>query len=487
VGRGQEDAGHGANIGDSPAGAVSLAAVNGTAAARRAADLLAAGAVAAAGILVETARGLARSRRPAGGAGVPKLLTLEADYSLATIRDLRLEHIVTSRDLDGFFDHVWTVNPLVGAAPDDRPRTVPGPPSITEVAPRHTMIEGKVGWSPALAAWPTLNFVLAQWQLLAGVGRLIRRERIPVVRASDPLYLGLVGFLLARANRRPLVLHIIANYDGTAFVDTAAYPRLFGRRSVEKRIERFLLPRADLVAAGNRDLLDYSVNNGADPERCTVFLVGNLIDAAHFDWEPADRPSVRDEMGVSAHPFVITVGRLEPLKHPDDVVRVIADPRLVELGLRAVLVGDGGMRAELESLAAGLGVEDRLVFAGKRDQEWLARAYASADVILSPLTGRALIEGTLSATPAVAYDIDWQAELVSHGETGLLVPYRDTAAMAGAVFELLSQPDYAAALGAAGRERTRKVMDPQALLDHERAAYLGLLPETAPEGAQPNP
>jgi glycosyltransferase involved in cell wall biosynthesis len=433
-------------------------------------------------VALEAAKAVAGSRRRRRDRPVPekKLLTLEGDYSLATIRDLGLEQIITSRDLDGFFEHVWTVHPLVGAAPEDRNRTPPGPPTHTDVGSRHTMIEGKTERSGRLKNYPILNFVLAQQQLLAQLGRLIRRERVSVIRASDPFYLGLLGVLLTRLNGVPLVIHLIANYDGTAFMDSPAYPRLFRRRSVEKRIERFLLPRGDLVAAGNRDILEYALENGAAPDRSTVFLVGNLIDPAHFDWEPSERPSVRAELGLGDEPFVICVGRLEPLKHPEDIVRVIADVRLRQLGLRAVLIGEGTMREPLEAMADELGIEGRVLFPGRCVQEWVARALTAATVVLSPLTGRALIEATLSGTPVVAYDIDWQSELVHHEKTGLLVSYRDVDKMAEATFELVSQPTYAAALGAAGRERTRAVMDSEALLEHEKAAYRSLFAGAAP-------
>ena len=457
--------------------------MRGTRAGLRALDLLAAGAAAATAVLAEVVKGLANRTSPPAAA-TPKLLTLEGDYSLATIRDLGLERIVTSRDLDGFFDHVWTVNPFVGAAPDDRDRAAPGPPSATAVGPRHTMVEGRVARLRRLERWPALNFALAQRQLLAHVGRVVRREGVPVIRASDPFYLGLMGLLLARAHRLPLVMHLIANYDGTTLVHEPVYPRLFRRRSVEKRIERFVLRRADLVTAGSRDILEYAFRNGASPSRSTLFLLGNLIDTAHFDWEPAERPSVRGELGLGDDdPFVICVGRLEPVKHPDDVLAVIAHPTLRQLGLRAVFVGEGSMRAELEATAAHLGVADRVVFAGKRDQEWLARALTSATVVLSPLTGRALIEAMLSGTPTVAYDVEWQSELVHHAETGLLVPYRETDKMAEAVAELVSLPALATALGAAGRDHAKKVMDPVVLLEHEREAYRALLGLAAEPGA----
>ncbi len=438
-------------------------------------DLLVAGAVSAAGVVAEAVK--ARTgRRVRTAAQAPKLLTLEGDYSLATIRDLGLEQIVTSRDLEGFFAHVWTVNPFVGAAPEDRERTAPGPPMVTEVAPRHTMVEGRVARTPRLEKWPVLNFALAQQQLLAQVGHIVRGEAIPVIRASDPFYLGLVGLLLARVHRLPLVMHLIANYDGHTLVDDPVYPRLFRRRSIEKRIERFVLPRSDLVAAANRDILDYAFRNGAPRSRSTLFLVGNLIDPAHFEWDPAARPSVRAELGLGDEdPFVICVGRLEPVKRPDDALAVIAQPALRQLGLRGVFVGEGTMRPELEAMADRLGVAGRVIFTGKRDQEWLARALSSATVVLSPLTGRALVEALLSGTPTVAYDVEWQSELVHDAETGLLVPYGDVEKMAEAVLRLVSQPGFAAALGAAGRDRTRKVMDPAALLEHERDAYRKLL------------
>lgn len=440
-----------------------------------AADILAAALLAAGGLAAEAIKGAVATQGRRSHKGF-KLLTLEADYSLATIKDMGLEQIITSRDLGGFFEHVWTVNPLVGAAPDDRAGTAPGPPSVMPINRRHTMIEGKVEWSGRLAPWPTINFVLAQRRLLTDLAHLVRVHEISVIRASDPYYLGLLGLFLARVNRLPLVMHLIANYDGTAFVDSPAYPRLFRRRSVEKRIERFLLPRSDLVAAGTQDILRYALHNGADAERSTVFLVGNLIDLRHFRWDPAERPCVRTDLGLAdGDPFVICVGRLEPFKHPDDVVRVISDDRLRQLGVKAVFVGEGTMRSRLESMAAEAGLNGQLIFVGKRDQEWLARALASATVVLSPLTGRALIEATLSGTVAVAYDTDWQSELVLHGETGLLAPYRDTEKMADAVFELVSRPAYAAVLGAAGRARTLDVMDPELLLERERSAYSSLL------------
>ena len=100
-----------------------------------------------------------------------------------------------------------------------------------------------------------LNFAMSQCALLVELGRLIRRERINVIRASDPFYLGLLGLILARSNHLPLVVRLIANYDMSFYSDgRPAYPRLFRTRAIEQQVGRFILRHADLVAAGNEDI-----------------------------------------------------------------------------------------------------------------------------------------------------------------------------------------------------------------------------------------
>ncbi|MDQ4129838.1 MAG: glycosyltransferase family 4 protein [Actinomycetota bacterium] len=406
----------------------------------------------------------------------PRLLTFEGDYSLSTIRERQLEHLVTCRDLEGFFDHVWSVHPAAGADPNEPWESSVGPLTTTEISPRHTMVEGRVAFKPWLRYLPKLNFVLGQCALFARLHRLVREEGIDVIRASEPFYLGLFGLALSRWNGVPLVVRLIANYDAGVYGEgQAAYPRLFRRRSVEKRIDRFVLARADLVAAGNEDIRGYALANGAREERTTVFLVGNAIDPVHFELEPSERPSVSDELDIGARPFIVLVSRLVPQKHPEDFLAVLAEARRRMPDLVGVLVGDGSMRGELEARARELGIGKALIFAGERNQQWIARALSSADVVLSPLTGRALVEATLSGTPVVAYDVDWHSELIEPGKTGLLVPFRDTRAMARAVCDLLADEGLASSLAEAARAKTRDLMDPQALIDHERQSYQRLL------------
>ena len=441
-------------------------------------DLAGAAALAGAGLAYAGASHTLRRERRTGVVG-RRMLSLDATYSLAMIRARKLEHEITCRDLDGFFEHVWSVHPVVGASREHVVEYGTAGSRESRLADRHTMIEGSVAWSPRLVRYPIINFLVAQGMLVRRLDRLIRSEGVCVVRVGDPFYLGLVGLLLGWLNRLPVVVRINCNYD-YAYADSKylAYPRLLRWRWLEKAVARFVMARADLVAPGSRDNLEYALNNGATPERSTIWSYGTWIDPLHFEVEPDDRPSVRAELDLEDRPFVVLVSRLEKGKHPEDVVRVLAEGRKRIPALAALLVGGGSMQEGLEGLARELGVEDGLRTVGYRDQQWLGAALSSADVVVSPITGRALVEACLSATPVVAYDIEWQSEIIRPGETGVLVPYRDVAGMAAAVCDLLDDPDQAAALGRRAREVVIKTMDPLTLLAHEQADYERLLGRT---------
>lgn len=413
-------------------------------------------------------------RRPRATAA-RNLLVIDSAYSLATLRSRQLERFVTERDLDGFFDHVFTFHPLVGASPEEPEGAQIEVFTETRLSDQHTMLEAHIGLRPGLRRLPLLNFALAQRDALIRIDRIIRRERIHVVRAHDPFYLGLMGWILARANHVRLLVFIQGNYD-YLFASTGqlAYPRLLRSRRIESRLSRWILRHADLVAGGNQNNLEYGLANGAQPDRATLFRIGNAIDAYHFT-EPAARPRPLDIPVRMGSPFVVYVGRLETLKHPDDVVRAFVAARAHHPTLECILVGDGSLRKELVALAKKMGVEDALHLVGNRPQRWIADLLPHANVVLAPLVGRSLVEAALSTTPIVAYDIEWHSELVQDGITGALVPYRDSAAMGAAIAHLLDDEAMAKRLGSAARQEAQRMMNPNEIRRHERMHYELLL------------
>jgi len=416
------------------------------------------------------------------------LLVLDMSYSLEAIRERKLEHSVTCRDLDGFFEHVWTVHPAATLVTSDRWTERFGRPVFHQLSPRHTFIEGKVGRFSFLRPFGALNFLLSQINLVAILVKLIRKRDISAVRAGSPLYTGLLGWVLSRISGIPLVLRIGENYDRSyQATGQPMQPRIFRKRWVEKIVERFVFARSDLVAGANQDNLDFALSNGARKERSTLFRYGNLVDQQHFT-DPQDREDGRPllaELGVESTSFLLYIGRLTPIKLADDVVRVLAELRQRHHKTKALLVGDGPMRQEIVALAATLGVSEDIVLCGNRDQEWLARVIPLAAVVVSPVTGRALTEAALGSAPIAAYDVDWQKELIQTGETGELVTYGNWKGLADATERLLTRSEYARQMGRAARAQALDMMDPQKLNKHEQEQYKALLQRYARPADKP--
>ena len=212
--------------------------------------------------------------------------------------------------------------------------------------------------------------------------------------------------------------------------------------------------------------------------RTAIFVMGNMIHPAHFE-DPEKRPDGKDDLrqlGIEPHEKVIAcIARLIPEKMLDDVVRSVAWLKEQGAPVRLLFVGDGAERDNLARLAAGLGISSQIVFAGNRDQEWLARVIPGLDAVVSPISGRALTEAGLGAAPIVAYDVDWQGEVIRTGETGELVPCGDWQEMARTIGRLLGDPGYGRRLGSRLRAELMEMMDPRKTNSAQAAVYDRLL------------
>ena len=132
--------------------------------------------------------------------------------------------------------------------------------------------------------------------------------------------------------------------------------------------------------------------------------------------------------------YVFTVSRLDPLKRIDLLVRALAEP--MGRHLRAVVAGEGESRGLLESLAAELGVGNRLSFIGRVTEETLLEHLSRCRVVLfTPFAedyGFITAEAFASAKAVITcYDSGGPTELVSDGRTGFVVaPTPDAVALA---------------------------------------------------------
>jgi len=168
-------------------------------------------------------------------------------------------------------------------------------------------------------------------------------------------------------------------------------------------------------------------------------------------------------------PVVGWVGRLAPQKGPRDFLKVLGYLLERMPSARALWVGDGPLRSEIDREVRSLAGWDRVHFTGRIAPSEIPGHLAAMDVLA--LTSfweglpRVAVQAALAGLPVVAYDVEGASEVVRSGETGFLVPVGDRRGLAERVAEVLALPDRGRAMGALGREFVRERFDGRRMID----------------------
>jgi glycosyltransferase involved in cell wall biosynthesis len=185
----------------------------------------------------------------------------------------------------------------------------------------------------------------------------------------------------------------------------------------------------------------------------TPRVIFNGIDTGHFR-PGAEEDGWRERLGIGDAPFVLWVGRLVRWKGTIDALRAVA---LAGPCVHLAIAGNGPEEARLRDAAAALAIRDRVHFLGTVPHIELPSLYAAADIVVgtsfaNETFGMVLAEASACGRPVIATDFGGFPEVVRDGETGLLVPPRDPAALAAAIARLTANQDMARRMGASGRE-----------------------------------
>jgi glycosyltransferase involved in cell wall biosynthesis len=190
-----------------------------------------------------------------------------------------------------------------------------------------------------------------------------------------------------------------------------------------------------------------------------VLTIHNGIDSDRFQ-RRTSRHAARALLGLPTDDRLIIggVGRLEDAKGFAFLLQAVAQLSHDIPNLLLVLAGQGPLREHLSAQAVRLGITDRVSFLGFCPD--VQQVYDALDVfILSSLCEAlpyALLEAMATCLPAVGTTVGGVPEVIVPGETGFLVPPRDTQALATALRPLLESADLRKCMGHAGRERVVK-------------------------------
>jgi glycosyltransferase involved in cell wall biosynthesis len=200
-----------------------------------------------------------------------------------------------------------------------------------------------------------------------------------------------------------------------------------------------------------------------------------------FSSASAPPPPALARMAASGAPLVVAVSRHDPRKGVDVLLQALARLRRAGASFRACLVGGGALLAQHRRLAERLGLGDVVAVVGPVPDP---RAYLEgADVFVLPSLEEgsgslSLLEALQAGVAVVASDVDGIPEDVTAGETGLLVPPGDPAALANAIARLLADPGLRRDLARRGRRafETRFSADAFSAALRDAYAELGVAP-----------
>jgi glycosyltransferase involved in cell wall biosynthesis len=174
-------------------------------------------------------------------------------------------------------------------------------------------------------------------------------------------------------------------------------------------------------------------------------------------------------------PLLLFVGRLQPWKGVETAIRTLDQLPAARL----LIAGSGADQSRLEQIARELGVSERVIFLGMIERSALPQLYSSVDLLLatshaSETFGIGPVEAQACGLPVIATRFGGFPEVIAEGQTGLLVPPRNPAALANAVLELLTDPARRAAMAAAGPAWAAQFAWP-AVVDRIEAVYREVL------------
>ena len=280
-----------------------------------------------------------------------------------------------------------------------------------------------------------------------------------------------------RAEIRQIRPDVIYAFMNTAGLLALAAPRtepatsvVWGIRSSNMNLRHYgFLPRAlRRVEAGLSRWADAAISNSeagrhealADGFRTEIVVVPNGIDTARFTRDDAAGRQKRGEWGIPAGATVIgTVGRHDPMKGYDVFLRAAAIRAVADPTTYFVAIGGGpaAYGSHLKSLAARLGLADRMIWAGQVAD--IAGCYSAMDLFTSASSfgegfSNAIAEAMSCGVPCVVTDVGDGRAIV--GDTGLVVPPNDPGALAAAWASMLGDAAQRGA-DAAARRRARIV------------------------------
>jgi len=305
---------------------------------------------------------------------------------------------------------------------------------------------------PVFFAAACLRLILACALRRADIIHIHMSQRGSALRKS-------ILLLLAKACGARVVLHLHGSRFGDFFDGLPTWLR---------RLMVWVMAQADRVIVIARVWERYAAEIGLPRQQ--VILIHNGV--------PDRGP--RHERAAHQHPVrLLALGELGVRKGTDDILEALNNPALRDQGWRAVLAGNGPV-TDYRDRVATAGLSDRIEIPGWVDTATVGQLFNEADILLLPSYHEglplAILEALAAGVAVIATAVGGIPDAVINGETGLIVPSGDPAALAQAISRLIADPDLRRELARNGRRHFVNTFDLNITFSHLTAVYRSLCP-----------
>ena len=286
---------------------------------------------------------------------------------------------------------------------------------------------------------------------------IAERVRPRVLHAHSPVLNAIPAMWVGRRLGIPVVYEVRAFWED-AGVDHGTMREWGTRYRLARALESFALRRVAHVTTICEGLKQDIVARGVAKERVTV--IPNAVDIAAFKFGSACDEALKASLGLAEKRVIGFIGSFYAYEGLDLLLKAM--PAILQRlpDLRLLLVGGGPQERALKALAAGLGIADKVVFAGRVPHDEVQRYYSVVDVFAYPRHSMRLTDLVTPLKPleamaqgglVLASDVGGHKELIRHGETGILFRAGDSASLADAVVGLFAARERWPNLRAQGR------------------------------------
>ncbi len=390
------------------------------------------------------------------------MFLVPADYE-----GLKKKHVdskIFERDEEGFFERVVSVHPL---GLEDM--TIEFNP-VYVLYERHLKFRSSKGFRKL---WSVVTLPFFFLSLIHQLVEITRIEKVNIIRANDPYWIGFLGVIVKKIIGVPLCISIHCDYDHCYKITGSGNSyTLLGFRYPAVLLSRFVLKRADLVLPIRNTLAQWALNNGAQVG--TTRVIPHGIDFSIYervnvdlDWLP---------VGMRNKRTITFIGRLSKENYVHQFPEIIKRLLNRRDDFVFILAGDGELTASLEAvLRDNPLLREHLLLLGFQDQKKCFSLQKSSDVCLALMGGFSLIEACAAARPVISYDVEWHYELVMNDHTGFLINENDIDAVVNAIDSLLSNENLAAHMGKNAEKLVREKHDIHLTSRIKRDCYKELL------------